>query len=272
MIDVLFYTNNSFNDKNLNCVDLVFLDLSNAFDSITFQSILENCHKIGLRDNCLKLLESYLFNRKQFVYFNNEKSDNKLITSGVPQGGHESPDLFNISIFDLLKIVNFSQIFQYADDICLIKPIHEKNDVNLLQTDLNSIHNYCIKKNLSIYSSKSVHLRISLKKCEIISVYKINNEVIPINSEHKHLGFIIEDKLSFNSHINYIYNNSISKWAFLKKICPKINPYILLKLYKIYILPIIEYCNVCLILNVSQNQKIESIQKKITKQICLKLN
>ena len=37
-----------------------------------------------------------------------------------------------------------------------------------------------------------------------------------------------------------------------------------------YILPIISYCNPCLILNISQNLLIEKIQKKISKIICFK--
>ena len=50
------------------------------------------------------------------------------------------------------------------------------------------------------------------------------------------------------------------------------SPLLLLKLYRCYIIPNIEYCNVCIIPNITQNEKIESIQHKVTKYICYKMN
>ena len=96
LIDLLFEITNCFNDEKLICLDIIFLDLSNAFDSISFSSILEKCHSIGIQNNCLKILEKYLFNRKQTIFYENNSSKPEIIASGVPQGGVGSPDLFKL--------------------------------------------------------------------------------------------------------------------------------------------------------------------------------
>ena len=46
LIDILYFITNSFNDKNVLCVDIIFLDMSNAFDRLSFKSILEAYHEI----------------------------------------------------------------------------------------------------------------------------------------------------------------------------------------------------------------------------------
>ena len=93
-----------------------------------------------------------------------------------------------------------------------------------------------------------------------------------INHTQKHLGFIIDNKLSFNDYVDYIYNKSIQKWNFLLKCCRYASPDLLLTLFKTYLIPIIEYCNTAFIPNITQNKRIESIQRKVTKYICRKMH
>jgi len=64
----------------------IFLDLSKAFDSISHKSLILILQSISIVNKPLKLLESYLDNRKQQVRINNILSDEITITTGVPQG------------------------------------------------------------------------------------------------------------------------------------------------------------------------------------------
>ena len=65
---------------------VLFLDLKKAFDTVD-HSIL---HQYGIRGISLKLLASYLNNRKQVCVINNTKSEQETVKCGVPQGskGH----------------------------------------------------------------------------------------------------------------------------------------------------------------------------------------
>ena len=51
----------------------------------------------GVRDTELRLLISYLTNRKQYVVYNNDESDNTEIKAGVPQGFILEP-LFSVFV------------------------------------------------------------------------------------------------------------------------------------------------------------------------------
>jgi hypothetical protein len=271
IIDIFFYITDSLNDPDIMCIDLIFLDKSSAFDRLPFKLILEKCFEIGISEKCIKIIESYLFNRKQSVLFENNLSNSRLIQSGVPQGGVGSPDLFNISVKDFPIITQFSKLFQFADDSCLIKCIKTVIDIDDFQTDLNNVQNYCTKMNFLLNTEKSTHLRICFKNIPPLKTYKLNNIDIPLNINHKHLGIIFDNKLSNNDWVDHIYNNSMKKWNFLVRVFPFAGSDILLMVYKTYVLPNIEYCNLSLILNVTQNIKIEKIQRKITKQILCKI-
>ena len=57
-------------DSKLKC-SMVSLDLSKAFDTIDHNILINKLRNIGIRGVCLKLMKSYLFNKKQQVIFNN---------------------------------------------------------------------------------------------------------------------------------------------------------------------------------------------------------
>ena len=64
----------------------VTLDFSKAFDTIQISILLKKLYSYGIRGITLKLIESYLTNRQQFVKINNSRSTSKTVTCGVPQG------------------------------------------------------------------------------------------------------------------------------------------------------------------------------------------
>ena len=55
-------------------------------------------------------------------------------------------------------------------------------------------------------------------------------------------------------------------------VCKDVEGKVYLRLYQTYILPIIEYCNLCYYTNNRNTQRIEKIQRRITKFISFKLN
>jgi len=200
------------------------------------------------------------------------KSELFDVVSGVIQGGKLSPILFNIYIREIISVISYSKPFKYADDTVLLKLIYDKSDNVLLQTDLDAVQKWSDKKCLKLNASKSVHMRFSLKNSVEFPLYQINRQSIPLQQNHKHLGVFIDNMLTFNDHVEQVYTSCIRKWTTLKRLCVFASPAILTQLFKVYILPLVEYCNITWVPNEQQSKRLECIQKQITKFICNRTN
>ena len=65
---------------------LLPMDLRKAFDTASHQILLQKLLHYGIRGPTCSIIESYLFNRQQFVSINNSAFSPKSINTGVPPG------------------------------------------------------------------------------------------------------------------------------------------------------------------------------------------
>lgn len=84
IFDLVNYISTGFNSNNLQCL-AAFADLAKAFDSIDRKLLLKKLEIYGVKGNILKLLTSYLTNRKQQVNLNGILSELKPINSESPR-------------------------------------------------------------------------------------------------------------------------------------------------------------------------------------------
>ena len=110
----------------------LYIDLSKGFDTLSFDSLIGKLCHYGVADVELRLLISYLTNRKQYVVYNNHKSDVTEIKAGVPQGSILGPLFFSILINDLINISSKLRFLMYADDTTIYLNLE-----NLTQQNLN---------------------------------------------------------------------------------------------------------------------------------------
>ena len=83
-------------------VAALFMDLSKAFDTINHDLLIAKLKAYGFSKEALKLMKSYLKNRKQKVQINNKFSSERDVIAGVPQGSIDGSLLFNLFINDLI--------------------------------------------------------------------------------------------------------------------------------------------------------------------------
>ena len=94
----------------------IFLDLRKAFDTVDHNILIKKLNSYGIVDRTGDWFESYLSNRTQFCTFNGNKSKQRKVTCGIPQGSCLGPLLFIIYLNDFDNSLQYSRASIYADD------------------------------------------------------------------------------------------------------------------------------------------------------------
>ena len=151
--------------ENGNYVVGVFLDFSKAFDTVDHKIILAKLCHYGIRGSALDWFSSYLTNRKQFVTYNNERSELMNINCGVPQGSILGPLLFLIYINDLANVCKFTMPIFFADDSNLFQDGGSLNEIeNILNEELNEIVKWLKVNELTLNVDKTQCMLFTRKK------------------------------------------------------------------------------------------------------------
>jgi Reverse transcriptase (RNA-dependent DNA polymerase) len=226
--------------------------------------LLKKRNILGFSGNFLDWIASYLFGRTQIVKILGYKSCPILVTSGVPQGSHFGPLLFNLFISDLSIILKHVKHLFYADDLKIYHSIKSPDDNITLQNNLDFLAEWCNANKLKLNIEKCHSISFSRKKHKKDFVYNISNQNLDKASKIRDLGIILDDKLTFKNHCDMITNKAKSLLGFIKRRSKEFkNIWVSKQLYLTYVRSVLEFGSI-IWMPYSEDyiRKIESVQKQ----------
>ena len=276
-------TDKIFNNLDNNQLPLaIYLDLSKAFDTIDHSILLSKLHYYGIQGASLQWFNSYLSGRHQFVEFNGVKSSLTEINTGVPQGSILGPLLFIIYMNDIANITGKFSFILYADDTSLLEPlatfsanINESNPTlsSVINNELNFISEWLCLNKLSLNAKKTKMMIFHFRQKNIshtIPNLTINNTPIERVHEFNFLGIILDECLTWKSHVQKISSKISVTIGILNRLKRFVPSPILLCIYNALIQPFLIYG---ILLWGSNNTRLFKLQKLAVRAIsCSKYN
>ena len=166
------------------------------------------------------------------------------ITHGVPQGSILGPLLFILYINDIANASPCLTFYLFADDTTIF---HSDSNIKTLESTLNheliKVSQWLIANKLSLNIKKSNVLLFRTKtdtnKAKICIT--LNGQEIEEKASAKYLGMILDNKLTFEKHIQHVRSKLIKGNVILAKVRHFVPSNILLNMYNAHIQPHIDY-------------------------------
>lgn len=248
-------------------VDVLYLDIVKAFDSVPLNLLLHKLSILGINEQALQWIQSFLCGREAKVMVNDIFSDTLSVLSGVPQGSVLGPLLFSLYLFDLPITCKVDDVFPFlfADDLKIVSTNPDK--INLFIANLSD---WSLNNGLKISSEKSFVVYYGNDNAH--SPYFISNNQLfsPANGDSfRDLGVLFTNSFDYNPHIEYVTKKSLQKLHFLLRNLHSQDVHFLTSMYTTYVRPYLEFSSsIFNPIYKYQITKIEKVQKLATRMIC----
>ena len=216
------------NNMAANCPTLaIYVDYQKAFDLVWHMGLLVKLHRLGIPTALLRMIQSWLADRKAYLSFGQKRSKIFNVHVGLPQGSSLSPYTFVVYHCDLVACLGAHSAHIFADDLSvLIRASIQKSFTAL--TRYLEIEGSRICDNIAAYSkrwkqpinvSKTVaQIFYSQVRMPLVEIYMLGQKLDTVTS-FKYLGFTWTSKLSLKPTVDRCIENvhrSLSKLKWLR--------------------------------------------------------
>ena len=251
------------------CVDkggvtaMVLMDLSKAYDCLPHDLLIAKLEAYGFGIDSLKLIHSYLTERKQRVKIGSSFSSWKKLSTGVPQGSVLGPLLFNIFINDFFYAIEHSQVCNFADDNTIFACGETLDEVAIcIEDDMREAMNWYKRNEMVANPDKFQLIFFGLKEYHELCI-DIHGNIIKMSDTVKLLGVTIDSKLNFNGHIKTICQKTKNKVRAFSRIARYLDFQKASLLYNSFILTNFNYCPlIWMFCGKTANEEVNRVHKR----------
>lgn len=249
---------------------IIFIDFKSAFDTVKRRKMLEELEILGIPKKLRDLLEMCLTNTKAKVRFQGTTTESFSVNNGVKQGDSISPTLFNLILEGIIRrtnlnkdiITNRTQIIAYADDLTIITYSKKELGKAIEKLDLEAR-----KFGLQINERKTKYMRIGKINEDMDRFLTTQNHQFERVDTYNYLGVTIgkTGKERIQERIikgNQVYG--INRTLFKSK---KISKKTKINIYKTLIRPVITYGMETIVINKSEEECLNRLERKIMRSI-----
>ena len=220
---------------------MISVDMSSAFDSISWNLIIKNLCDSGIQQAAIKAAESILVDRKVII------GDTKRQTKkGTPQGGKASPAIWVIGLNSLLKRldkIKYLKVTAYADDINLLIGANSERELQQRLTSVwTEVANWCKGAEVQLNRDKTVYMLIGRRRLKLPLTVEGNS--IKLAKSLKYLGVALNNSLSWQTHLKHLQTKTEQIIVRVKKLAwmsQSIKLKDKLKLYNCVFIPTVSY-------------------------------
>jgi hypothetical protein len=169
-----------------------------------------------------------------------------------------------------IVIIIYCKLLIFAGDPKVLRVINSPHDCLLLQSDINSVSDWCTANSMRLNIAET-HVVSYIRKIHFLSyVYEIPHATITRTSSSEDLNVFFDSKLHFHSHFHYVFCDCITLLGLIRSITYRFSsPEYLYAIYFVLVRSKLEHASVVwTLVTATDASNLQPIQQKF-ETICI---